>query len=571
MHQDGDAIYPTSLPTGPTMISLHHLSDPSLLNNAASVAAAASAAALTSLTDAPIVNTAEISTISSSDPQSHVSDGLSRTLNAAGNALMSTLALSANCPPGLSVVPAFSFQRSTPNNTAATAIFPPLARAAAPQACASPQNALYRALTSGFSSSDGPTLQIASPMHSYNPSSGLATLLGVATPARRPRASAETGMSAARDLPASKLFAAAPLAMSPQPPPLTTICAPDPPFLAARRMPDGMSDPGVETISWCSFCHTSPLGSCPLHTAIKRLESHASLFPLPGAPLPANLSMREAYLACLAAPVTSLLNPLDRLMARACAGGFVAVDLGAGGELHSGRDGAAWCARVVLADSLFGGGMQHAERVNADVIDVAQRIPPHAWPSNAERLAWISAHSDADGRAAPADEVWWACAAAAYGLTILVLHDLSAGLPLVVGSGPTWVIIGWQVANRHFVRVLPRGIDLSALHFAAATDRVQRLRRHATAKADDGRPRSSSARSANSAFSARDADSVARTPNHRSTRADSSRTLQIDGRGRGRGRNRQAASREASGSAQDFGAQLAALLNEHRFERRPRR
>ena len=133
---------------------------------------------------------------------------------------------------------------------------------------------------------------------------------------------------------------------------------------------------------------------------------------------------------------------------------------------------ASWCARVVLADTLFGGGLQHAERVNISVLELAARVPFAAWPSYSERRAWLSSHSDHRSRAAAADEIWWASAAAAFGLTILFIHDLHDGLPLVCGSGPTCIFIGWQVASAHFVRLFPRGTQLSGLYFAAAADRV---------------------------------------------------------------------------------------------------
>ena len=162
---------------------------------------------------------------------------------------------------------------------------------------------------------------------------------------------------------------------------------------------------------------------------------------------------------------------MDRLLARASAGSFMAVDLGSGSEPLLGPS-ASWCARVVLADTLFGGGLQHAERVNAAVVELAARVPFSAWPLYSERRTWLSSHADHRSRAAAADEIWWASAAAAFGLTILFIHDLHDGLPLVCGSGPTCIFIGWQVASAHFVRLLPRGTQLSGLHFATAADRV---------------------------------------------------------------------------------------------------
>ena len=110
--------------------------------------------------------------------------------------------------------------------------------------------------------------------------------------------------------------------------------------------------------------------------------------------------------------------------------------------------------------------------VNAAVVELAARVPFSAWPLYSERRTWLSSHADHRSRAAAADEIWWASAAAAFGLTILFIHDLHDGLPLVCGSGPTCIFIGWQVASAHFVRLLPRGTQLSGLHFATAADRV---------------------------------------------------------------------------------------------------
>lgn len=131
--------------------------------------------------------------------------------------------------------------------------------------------------------------------------------------------------------------------------------------------------------------------------------------------------------------------------------------MGAGGPPES----AKWCARLVLGESIFGDGEKHAERVNWAVMEIASSLPLNAWPTQPMRArdAWISAHLDAIGRSAPADCIWWASAAAAYGLTVIVVYDVADFAPIVFGRGPNVIWVGWIHGN-HFVALDVTGIPL---------------------------------------------------------------------------------------------------------------
>ena len=87
---------------------------------------------------------------------------------------------------------------------------------------------------------------------------------------------------------------------------------------------------------------------------------------------------------------------------------------------------------------------------------MAQSLPLSAWPSFSARSEWLNSQFDSINRATEADCIWWSIAAAAYGLTVVVVYDVDDHLPIVFGRGPNFVWIGWTNKS-HFVALDPIG------------------------------------------------------------------------------------------------------------------
>ena len=213
--------------------------------------------------------------------------------------------------------------------------------------------------------------------------------------------------------------------------------------LAMRRSATSMA-------SLCSACIQVD-ATCTLHGEIER-RTERMRSPWLSLDAGEGQRVRARYSAAMASvDVSTVADRKERICRRVRAADPLATVVDLGGGYGVGQ----WCLRLVAGATIYGDPGRMARYINTVVCAFMMRVPAAAWElAGVKKAEWFAKMTDDATLSGVADMFFLSALAAAFSVTILLVHDLDAKAPVSVGHGPLVVPMGILDRGEHYVAIL---------------------------------------------------------------------------------------------------------------------